>query len=212
MGVGVLIGHTINRVARAVNPQGKPWGYLVTVGRSDGEHKMFVSAEAVARVGGALMLTTQQIVRTSDLWKVKDMSNELDFLKSLLTRRNQVSGDLVIPFDIVAKMLHAKYGKPYHVYRDIPLNEARVVIAPRGSGIIGVDADEEDTGRVPYFLFKTREGKMLDLSKEHYVLGFADDCTEQGFLIFDFGSTLTYTDQAREDPADLEFMLSHILV
>lgn len=187
----------------------QPVGYLFVFDNKGREERYKVTGEFFKQAGGEILVTAKHTYNMSTVHGVTDMTGNVDFVRSNFMRRELANPNTIIPFDVVSDMLSKRYGKPYHVYTKMPLSDARAVIAPRGSDIIGIDADED---RDPYFLFKTRKGDKISLANEAVVITFDMDAGEKGYTLQDIkNGTLTYDNTSHWIPGDVEYMLNRVL-
>lgn len=186
------------------------WGYRVTMETPQGEERFIVSGDALAAAHGQILLTTKGIMKLSTLKSVPDYSGRKQMLYDLFARRFTAPKETVIPFDAVAKLCALRYGVPYHVYRGMPLDEARAVIAPRGSGIVGVDF--KPSRGLDSFLFKCKGKPDLVRLEKPYVLAFSGDAKDEGYSLQGVvNGCLTFYDMESEMPImpEIEYLISH---
>lgn len=205
----IVTGYKVKEACIVVHDVSQqPWGYRILMDTPKGDLLFLVSGEGLAAARGAVLPTVKGVMRLSQFKATPDYSGRTQMLHDLFARRFIAPNDTLIPYDHVSRLCEIRYGKPYHVYRGIPLDHARVVIAPRGSGIIGVDCDPDRVGSE--FLFK-RKDKTKSALNEPFVIAFEYDGHDKGYSYLGVkNGCLTFADRGRDKltEAEVEYLLS----
>lgn len=187
------------------------WGFFICLDTPNGEVKFIAQGNHLQAWNGRVTPTNKKVLKLQDLQDVPDYTEKAQFLRDIFARRFFVPRAMVIPFDVMAKLCEVRYRKKYHVYQGFPGHQVRAVVAPRGSGITGLQFSPQNGGTI---LFERRNQPPQPLT-DPYVLFTEDNAEVNGFTVSAAHHdrvVFTGADVPTIDAGEMEYLLSHALV